>query len=605
MSLVDGTFLPPAADLIAEIAFPGILTSRVTIQSVEKFAGTSIGTAVVVFRESHASEGQLGYGKEARIRVGNETIFRGTLGSGDVEVSAIRDGVEIMLYDDKWGMQANIIGQSGIGSREAADKGFNDVGFDIVFNKDGLPNKKPGELDFSTGSDAEFWTLSTIMLFIFEWYIDSDVATVSAKQLDGYGKIPSHLSLLGMNALQAVDNVAQLAGESWGLVSTQSKSEFVAVRTGGNATRQAILFAPGGGRQALEVSTWNASAVRVRGSVLNARDIHQAKSAPEVIETMITTEGDAPMLMHLADFSDKKFGGRFVSDVTKYSANGLGSNLSTGSKPKAWLSNLVTRKNAAGSAYLTGAETTASEALLSLPRVEIPVWIQIEDENGNPLTDQTMGGKVKLAVEGYEIDYENGLIDFERTITVLNGTEGKTDKDGKPLKALEKYALAISDFTKLRVWMTVAVVTENPEFVTAGDDSKYLHKQFYVLIDKPDLVPERRYKTRLPDFSTDPDAYVTPAETLETYVSVTEKLEDAATASNLASPESETPIRAEFPLFPILDIGDNLVLSGRSLGPSGNEAVISIRYNIDGRFTTEVEATNITVGIEPERFIKK
>jgi hypothetical protein len=67
----------------------------------------------------------------------------------------------------------------------------------------------------------------------------------------------------------------------------------------------------------------------------------------------------------------------------------------------------------------------------------------------------------------------------------------------------------------------------------------------------------------------------------------------------------ETPITVEFPLFPLAEIGDALVIEGRKLGATGDEVIISIRYGIHGEYRTDVEATNVTAAIDPERFVRR
>jgi hypothetical protein len=589
VTLANGVFIPPEIGFIADVTFPGLLTSRVTVESCERYAGTTVGTAVVTFREIHASGGQLGYGKEARITAAGSTIFRGTLGSGDLEITSIRDGVSIMLYDDKWGMQSRIIGQKGFGTILTGDHGFTDVGFDIVFNRDGRPNKSPSTLDFQTGSGAVFWKLIDVMKFIFEYYVNSSTAQLNDNRLDDdYELVPSHLALTGMNALQAVDQVAQLAGQSWGLETTAMSSQFVAVKPNASSTRTAILFLPFDGKKAVNATEWHASRVLVRGSVMNARDVHQAKSAPVVIERMYTSTGTDPLLTRQTGFVDAKFRARFVVDVTKYETYSLGKNLTAGSPAKPWLANLVTRRKVDGSGYITAAEIEADPSLQGATLVEIPIWVELEHGG-------TLGDNAQLAVGGYEIDYEKGLIDFEGTLEVLaaNGLKG---------------TLAITDFSKLRVWITVATVMEYPQFTETDTNSKYLPEPFYNLIDKQDLRPERRFNSWLPDLAstTNVNARTILAPSAEEkYVDVTDRLEEAVAAALAATAERETPITATFPLMPLLEIGDNLNLGGRSLGPTGREVVIAIRYNMHQRYTTEVDATNITVGIDPDRFIRK
>jgi hypothetical protein len=578
MMVQDGIARVPFVALSAEISFPGIMSSPARVDRVEKFAGASVGSAVVQFRVPYAHKGQIGFGKSASIRVGGVYIFRGTVGTSPVYVGGEDDFVEAVLYDDKWGMQANIVGQRGIGTLPAPDKGFPDVGFEVIFNRDGRPNKDGDKLNFSTGSGAEFWTLKKALEFIFKYYIAEDVATLAADDLDdAFDRVPSHLACVGQTGMAAVDAICQVAGRSWGLKAGAGASKFVLVKPGGNSKRSAYFFEPLGKRVVTEAGEWHASSATIQGSILHARDVHQARSGRIVIETTIQTGGDSPLLKK-ETFQTGKFKARFVSDVTKYAANSLGKNLSAGSPAKPWLSALVTRTGVG--TYQTAADLSAGLGLGN-PRAEIPVWVSPDGQSEN----------LRLAVDGYEIDYDAGLIDFEASVGFI-GAGGS------------KEVVAI-DWSKAGVVATVAVVLEYPQFVESDADGSYLPKAFYVVIDKPDLVPEWRLKSRLPDVtSDDPDDHITVAPTLEKYIDVEDRLQDAVDASLASMQQVETPITVEFPLFPLCEIGDALKISGRNLGATGDEVIVAIRYAVHDAYRTTVEATNVTAAINPERFVR-
>lgn len=562
------------------MTFPGILTTPARVDRVEKFAGAAVGSAVVQFKVPYAQRGQVGYGKAASIRVGGTYIFRGTIGTSPVYVSNEDDYVEAVLYDDKWGMQRLIVGQSGIGTLAGPERGFPDVGFEVIFNRDGKPNKNPAALNFYTGTNAVYWTLKQALEFVFLYYIDPTVATLTVSDLDAaFLRTPSHLSVVGRSGAQAVDDICQVAGRSWGLKAQASASKFLLVKPGGGTNRTVYFFDPRGGRVVTDAGEWHASSATIQGSILHARDIHQARSARIVVETTLFSFGANAMLKK-ATFTDKKFKARFVSDVSKYEANSLGKNLSEGSPAKPWLSALLTRINSAGG-YVAAVDT---EAHMDDPRVEIPVWVCPDVTVASPT--------VRLAVGGYEVDYEKGLIDFEAEVDFIGA-------DRKKIRAK-------MDWTKAGVMMTAAVVLESPQFVETDAGDSYLPKNFYVVIDKPDLVPERRYKSRLPKLTTtNPDDFDDFAGTLEKYVDVESRLQDAVDASLASMPKVETPITVDFPLFPLCEIGDLLNVSGRDLGASGDEVIIAIRYAVHDAYRTSVEASNVTAAIDPERFIKR
>lgn len=575
----------PDVELVAELTFPGLMSTPARVDRVEKFAGAAIGSAVVCWPVPPAQKALVGFGKRASIKVGGTYIFRGTVGTSPVYVSAQRDQVEAVLYDDKWGMQRLVVGQSGIGTVDGDGKGFNDVGFDIVINRDGRPNKLSDALDFTSGSSAQYWTLAQAMQFVFAYYIDPNVATLGSLGDDeAWERSPSHLVLSGMNGLQAVDTICQLAGRSWGLKAGASASRFVVVRPAPTDRSTVFFFSPLGNRVVEEAGEWHADVATIQGSILHARDRHQCRSAPMVVETTITSEGETPLLKKTT-FKDKQFAARFASDPTMYSANGLGANLAATARPKAWLSALVTRMSGA-SGYVPAASMASH---LDDPRVEIPVWVALG--SGKPFM---------RAVGGYEVDYANALIDFESNVEFVMPRRA----DGT-LK-WEKVALPV-DWSQAVVRATVAVVLERGLFAESADTSSYLPDPFYVVIDKPDLVPEFRYKSKLPNLATTPpnDVVTFAEEARETYVDVTQRMAEAVAASMQSMPSVETPITVEFPLFPLAEIGDALIVSGRNLGATGDEVIISVRYDVHNAYRTEVEATNVTAAINPDRFIRK
>lgn len=583
MTISQGTFQPPECELIVPLTFPGALTTPAKIMRIERFAGSAVGSAVIRYPTLYAGQTSSGFGQEARLRINNTVVFRGTLGTVPFNVGVSEDEVELVLFDDKWGMQAHVIGEYGTGSVDAGESGFVDVGFEVIFNKDGRPNKDPSSYEFNTGSTAVFWTLRDIMSFLFNEYVDADVARISLSSLDSnFDNIPSHLNLVGQNALKAVDTVARLAGQSWGLEPKQTHSEYIAVKPGGNTLRQIKLFPTQGGKKITEADEWCVEEFRCGGTVLNARDVHQARSSFIVKETTLTNTGATPMLTRLTTFSDKVFGARFVSNLSNYEVNELGKNLSSGSPAKRWLSSLVTRLNTTGSGYVTAAELAASPALQMNPRLEIPIWLST---SGTLATAQLVKG-------GYELDHENGMIDFQNTVDLLSNAGVSTPT-------------TITNWSTVGIWITAAVVLETPEVFETDSASNYLPKPFVVLIDKPDLVPEKRFNSILPDLSSSNyNATTTLAATEEAYIDVSDKLEEVVDASLASMPKIETPMSMRFPFFPYeIQIGDGIQILGRDTVATGDEAVTAIRMDVHSNFKVQVDATNLTAAVDNSRFI--
>lgn len=590
--LKHGVFSPPTA----EVTFAGLVFAHypkyaATIRELNLFAGDAIGSAILAYPTEYARDASPEMGRAVTVRMGGKVVFRGVLGYAPFEIDTGADEVELVLFDDKWEMRANRIGQPGIGTRpttpaeDVGRDGFADVGFEIIFNRDGMPNKDPAILDFNTGSTAVYWTVGTALQFVFAYYIATDVARLDAAVLStAYARTPSHVNLVGQDALQAVQSLVDLTGESWGLVPQSGYSAFQPVRPGAGTQRTVRLFPPTGKAAATSAGIYHADVCHVGTSVKDLADVYQAVSAPAVKEHTYSSAGSDPLLARDATFADREYVARFKVDVTKYSAHNLGGNLSSGSKPKAWLDYLLTRYKADNSAYLTAAEIAATPALLRAERVKKPLcWIATDGVEAN----------ARLVVGGMRMDRENGFLDFQGTVDLM------------PDSGTEPEEVTVSDWSVAALWLTVATVLEVPEYSETDADSKYLPRPFYQVIPKPDLVPERRQLAWLPTIggsNNDVDVAADPDE--ETYVDVTARLEEAVASALAAAPGIETPLSLEFPFIPPFDIGDRIEIAGRDVGQTGDEVVTRIKYGKHGVEKTFIDATNVTAAVEPEKFVE-
>ena len=589
--MLEGVYKPPTAHIQLE----GIVFNHwpVTAQIIEisKLAGAAVGSAVVIYPSEYASDAAPEMGKWIRLKIGNQIVFRGVVGHGPYQIESRSDELQLVAFDDKWGMEANIIGQPGIGSQgdPAGSEGFQDVGFEVIFNRDGKPNKNASNREFDTGSSAVYWALGDIMLFLFDYYIDSTVAQIDADDLtSAYNRTPSHLCMIGQTALQAVDTVAQLAGQSWGLVPGTSHSQFTPVIPGAGTTRRVYLARPKGGQRVTGTTSYHASSCRAGTTIRNSRDSYLAVSSRIVKETTYKNFGDNPLLTGRGLFEDKEYYVRYDVDVTKYSANNLGNNLSAGSRPHPWLPHLVTRLTADGSDYVTKAQIDATPALLANERVQKPqVWVSPTD---------TDSANARLCTGGVRIDCDNATIDFKRVINL------------EPADAADPDDVEIPNWTNVGIWLTVATVLALPDSVQSSTDDEYLPRTFYDIIQKPDLVPERRQDAWLPDLTNASPNAITQVATSaeEKYVDVDARLTDAINSAIAASPAIESPLMLEFPFLPSIDIGNLIDVRGRNVGASGNEVVTEVSYKfVDGVPSfMKVQATNITVGVDPSQFVE-
>ena len=562
-----------------------------TIERIRLYAGSAIGSAVVSYPANHPDNPVASMGWRVRIRMGtNVWLFSGVAGSTPVAVGESGDALQLVLFDDKFLLQADCIGEIGIGPD--AVNGFPDVGFDVVFNRNGKPNKDPALLTFNTGSTAVFWTLRDIQNFLFAWYVDGAVATLAAAQIahDAWSAVPSQVNLVGQTALQAIDAVAELAGETWTLLPGAGASAYRSIRKGFGTVRTASVYRPGAGA-GVESATENyPSDIEVGASIQNCKDIYQVVSAPIVKECVHTNKGSNPLLTRVSGSKDKGYanGTRFQVDVTKYAAWSLGVALSAGSPPKPWLSNLVTRLNAGVTDYVTKAEMDAAPGLAMNKRVEIPVWVSVSGDVGD----------LKLLTGGYRIDTEKASIDFMTTLDIAPATPGDNPEK-----------IEVTDWSTARVALTVATVLELPEnYTTTTGSATYLTSPMTQMIPKPDLVPERRQNSWLPNLgSSDPHAYTAllTGGSEDRYVTVTTRLLSAAQAALARSPEIETPIDIVLELFPIWNVGDRLSLAGRNLGQTGDEVITEIEYGVHHQYETRVKATNLMIGVDPEKFARR
>jgi hypothetical protein len=584
-------FVPQAATAIFA---GGVTTTVCTIEKLEQFAGDAIGSAIIRYPATNANNTVRRMGDSARIAIGGQTVFRGCVGHAPFEVSVDQDEVQLVLFDDKWRMGARKIGQQGIGTTgpEEARTGFTDVGYDTVFNRDGKPDKKVGDtdddLDFSLASTAVYWTLRDVLKWVFKFYVRGDTAILPPAQVAhaAWDRKPSNLNLYGMSPVAAAQTLAQLAGESWALLPQAGYSTYRSVRPGSGTIRPLRLFAPTSRGNMAGVTEATVSDINAALSIQACRDKFLASSSEVVLERVYSRSNG--MLLAPITSPVPGYAKRYRVDVTKYADNGLGPNRLAGSRPKVWRKQLVTRL-ALGETdmhYATAAEVAATPSLEAAESAEIPVWISV---------DGTVGG-MKLLAGGYRIDVENSTLDIHEKLEVF--------ADGDRTKKTELNGI---NWTVAGIWMTVATVLDGAEIAASADAALYLAEPVVEAVKRSDLVPERRYHSVLPKLTGDDphayDSFAVGAE--EKYVDITARLNDALAAMADSSPEVESPITATLPLFPVWQLGDRVEIQGRPHGASGREVITRIAYSVYEDFTTQIEATNVMVAVEAEKFVGK
>lgn len=175
----------------------------------------------------------------------------------------------------------------------------------------------------------------------------------------------------------------------------------------------------------------------------------------------------------------------------------------------------------------------------------------------------------------------------------------KTD----PPTADENYV--VSSAPKFAIMLTCATILEQPEWTTSDDAAAYLPNQQVQMIEKRDLVPERREAVLLPDLDREPnDMVLLAANAEEKYIDVGGQLENALELAEAMAPQVESPLKFEFPFFPTLALGDLVAVRGRDIGAEGNEVIVELGYDFRGGVpdVLRVSATNVLSGVDPSRF---
>lgn len=578
-ALNSGLFIPRSARIFFASQNFNNLPVECVISHLETHAGSTPGMAVLRFANQPADNVSRQMGSRARVDINGMTIFRGIVLTAPITVNVDADEIELMLIDEKRMLSNNVIGQVDIGT--VTDHGFTDVGFDIIFNKESMPNKGTA-YDFDVSSLAAYWTLRDILQFVFDNYIDPTLMTLSGAEVAhaAWDATPHDLTLIGQTPAQALDTLSELAGETWAAIVNDTSMAYRSVRPGNGTVRRISLFRPWSNAKADSASEDSTNDLRVEVTIQNAKDMFNVHSAPIVLESVYSKENS--LLTRNSTFADKEYQCRFGVNRGFYAANGLGADRSALAAPKPWLTTLLTRMKSDMSGYLTASEIAADPTLLRNARVEIPVWISTTGD----LAD------AKLCLDGYRLDAKDCTIDFKTKVHVL--PETGTDPE----------SVDIEDFDLLGIWATVATILEFPEtYVTAGG-SAYLADHIHQLIQLTQLTPERRFNAWLPDLAGNNNSISTIAASAEEkYLDVSTQLKAAGDSALAETAQIETPIEAKLPFFPIWELGDQVAIVGRNLGATGNEVIVDLTYSVHEQFVTTIRATNVMKRVNQSKLV--
>lgn len=570
-------FAPAKAKLKASIGFASAMIAPEAVERIELRSGTALSTAVVNFPTLFGEAPDVNMGDSASISIGAETVFRGVVGSVPVQVEDGADSTRVVLYCDKFRMRRFVVGQPGIGTQGADGAyGFLDVGFVLCFNENGAPNRMKDALDFCTGSNAVYWTLRSILEFIFEYYVDRQI-TMDYDDLDEvFDRCPSHVMLSDMRALEAVDHVIRLAGATWGIDCSGGDSEVVVVRSGRGRVRHVPLFAPHGGNSIAQASEFSASSVYGNAQIINSFTRYVARSGPRIMETTLWS-GEGEMLRRVPIQNGGKHFVKYVSNVSAYAAHGLGASRSPGAKAKAWLPTLQTRIREDGS-YVTAAQILEDASLLNNPCAEIKVWVAPDGVREHAC----------LCQNGYDIDLDESAIYFEHTVTLMEFN-------------LNSFSASVQPDSLVGV--SVAVVLDDAVLFDYTQAGKYLDNDHYMIVDKPEILPVERHNLVMPK----KEEVITMADSddPERYVDVRGQIESIAKASAKATPMLECEAKIVMPGFPLVQIGNRIKMTGRRMKLTGDEVAVSVTYHVDRAYTTEIEINNTPAVVDPDHFIHR
>jgi hypothetical protein len=581
----DGVYKPPKAILnwVSNAEAPyTYFPAVVAIEQLHARAGATPATCVVSFPSEYAKDATITAGAKCFIQLETGAVlFRGAISEAPFEIDVSKDTLRLTLLCDKWGMAAKVLGQGGVGTQpptppeSVGGDGFQHVGFDIIFNKDGIPNKDASNLDFSLFNTAVYWTLKDILSFIFQYYISSELCVFNSALITGawWTATPQHLSLIGQSATQAIDTICQLAGESWTIIHNSTTSAFRCVKPSGDGTTRIFaLFKPLGGSSVTGADAYCPDRVSVGRSTAHLRDTFQAMGGPIVKEITHSNKGDNPLLVLMSAFKDKKFKTRFSVNPQMYSIHGLGADRAIGSKLKPWKAQLVSRKTTDGSDYLTAAQISADPNLLKAETGMDPLlWFSATGDAAD----------AKLVTGGYRIDTRNCFLDFEKEIMVRGSTADGKDRSVRP-----------TDWATHGIWLTIATEVETRSYAETAEP--FLSSPRWAVVHKPELVQQTRWAVWVPDLSaTNPNAVsILAPDAQETYVDIEDEILSAAAQGVLSNPELERRIEMDLPFLADVSIGDGISVVGRETGLTGREVVVALSYKIFEAFCMTVSGTN-------------
>ena len=552
----------------ARVSVSGLSSSlgEPEIQQLHIPYGSAYGSCTIAFPEMRGTGISVDR-SEVSVAVNGSTVFRGTAVVRRGSVGEGRDIPSIGLRDVRWLLAGTKVGQHGIGDLDEELGGFATVGYQLLFNPNGIGNKAPDDLAFTADATAVKWTLSEMLEFVLTWYAD-ELLSLPSSFSSAWEEEADHVFLFLQSVPDAIDTLCALAGESWGVDYSTEPPKMVLLNSTPSGSVSLVLP-----ERTSSVSTATDShilSLEYVDSVENSCDSVEVHTARERIETTHSNEEAWSSGMVLEGFkcAEKGYVYGFKPDVTAYEAAALGKNLTEGSRPKRWLRYLCSQVS--DTSWLSALDSEIESGRGALP--EQCLWLKSGADGAVP----------RRIVGGFSIRFDRCELLFAEQIELANG--------GGARISAESWASGY-----WTVYFTVATEMEFNQGVVSVTGSQHVSAgTLKEAIYRSDMVPMYRINAMLPDLTTeDEDDTITAGNgAMEAYVDLDDRLLELGKRYRIARGAVEYSADIRTLGLPAVKLGNGISISGASVDFSGNEVVTSIDYDLAGGDFVVIRVTN-------------
>lgn len=539
-------------------------------------AGRNYGRAEFALPQAVALEDLPATGSVIQISRGGVVMFRGRLLEAPASVGPGHDSVQAMAADVRWDLQRIRIGQYGIGPFDPTDGAFEEVGYEVWFNREGRPNRSAsmsgGAYTFHHGTGAQWWTRREVLRWIATWYTGG-LMTVDADGVSTAwdGRMEDGL-LYMQDVAEAISDLARASGEAWGVTFRPGETRFAAIRPGAGASLTIDLAPAEGGRKAGTSRENSAVHVNVLRSIEQSADVVEVHSNRMLMEHTYSSDGTDPLLTGFTP-SDPRYAYGWRVDVTKYLPHGLGASLTAGARPKRWMRENLTRMSSAGAYYAAGSAEAAA-GLGDALRPELCVWLR-----------PSGGGALYWIRSGFTILHEEGVVLFEPVMRLHSGTE-----------YLIYGAAAWGGF---ELDLTVTTETERRQMSRStppapGDYHLGASQPVVETVWRSDVTPRKRYASYVPTWSASlpPTRTLTASGAEEAYVDVTAALNATGEEYWAARRPPAVRVAARLLGLPATAALGRRIRMRNVKGLTGDEVVTHLEWDAAGGDQLVVQGTN-------------